>query len=63
MEQLNTYQFGANMDTIQILRQIFQRNLDNRLTVELCNGMLQEIASLIPVIKEVEAPPQAQQEE
>lgn len=51
------------MDTIQILRQIFQRNLDNRLSVELCNGMLQEIASLIPVIKEVEAPPQAQLEE
>lgn len=63
MEQLNTYQFGDNMDTIQILRQIFQRNLDNRLTVELCNGMLQEIASLIPVIREVDAPPQAPVEE
>lgn len=45
------------MDTIQLLQQIFQANLGNKLTVQLCNGMLQEIASLIPVIKQVDAPP------
>ena len=47
------------MDTLQILQQIFQANLGNRLTAQLCNGMLQEIASLIPIIKPVDYPPEA----
>lgn len=52
------------MDTLQILQQIFQANLGNRLTAQLCNGMLQEIASLIPVIREVQEPSaEAKQEE
>ncbi len=51
------------MNTLQILQQIFQNNLGNRLTVQLCNGMLQEIASLIPIIQEVDAPPAEMKEE
>lgn len=45
------------MDNLKALQQLFQNNLGNRLTVELCNGMLQEIVKLIPIIQEVPEPP------
>jgi hypothetical protein len=38
------------MDELQKIAGIFQSNLGNRITVELANGMIQEIAKILPQI-------------
>lgn len=44
------------------LAQIFQRNLDNRLSVELANGMIGEILKLLPTIEPSDGPPTEESE-
>jgi hypothetical protein len=36
------------MNELQKIANIFQSNLGNRITVELANGMIQEIAKILP---------------
>lgn len=38
---------------INNVAKVFQNNLGNRITVELANGMIQEVIKQIPIIEEV----------
>lgn len=38
---------------INQIAQIFQNNLGNKLTVELANGMIMEIAKTLPKVEEI----------
>ena len=38
----------------QKIAEVFQRNIDNRLSIELCNGMLQSILALMDEKQEKE---------
>lgn len=40
------------MNELQKIAGIFQSNLGNRITVELANGMIQEIAKILPQVTE-----------
>lgn len=40
------------MNEVQKIANIFQSNLGNRITVELANGMIQEIAKILPQVSE-----------
>lgn len=42
------------MNNLEEIQQIFVNNLGNKITVELANGMLQEIIKLIPQVKLVD---------
>lgn len=56
--ELDTFQYGVNMDTMKDLEQMFVQNLGNKITPELANGMLMRIQELIPIIKEVTHKPE-----
>jgi len=36
-----------DQETKQRIAEVFQRNLDNRLSVDVCNGMLQSILNIL----------------